>query len=297
MSKMENSGLWAAAGAYLLWGFLPIYWKIIKHVPSFEILCHRIAWSFVFVGILLVIRRRNEWIAEVRKSPKILLHFTASSLLLAANWFIYIWGVNSNYIVETSLGYFINPLVNVLIGVVLLNEKLRGIQWTAVGLAAIGVTYLTVVYGAFPWISLSLAFSFAFYGYLRKTGALGSLEGLSLETAVLVVPASAYLIFLQVQGKAVFLEADWLTHGMLILSGAVTSVPLILFAYGAKRVTMSTLGILQYFAPTIQFSIGVFMYNEPFDTTRLVGFVFIWTALLLYTIDRFYQLSRYKKPV
>lgn len=292
MSNASNKGLWAASGAYFLWGFLPIYWKIIKHIPSFEILCHRIAWSFLFVGFLLAWRRKHEWIGQVRAQPKILLHFTISALLLAVNWFIYIWGVNSGFIVETSLGYFINPLVNVLIGVVLLNEKLRRIQWVSVGLAATGVLYLTWAYGAFPWISLSLAFSFAIYGYMRKTGALGSLEGLALETTVLFIPALAYLIFLETNGTGVFFDTDALSHTMLILAGAATSIPLILFAYGAQRVSMSTLGILQYTAPTIQFCIGVFMYGEAFDETRLTGFLFIWVALGLYTADRFLTLSR-----
>jgi chloramphenicol-sensitive protein RarD len=294
MSTASRNGLLAAAGAYFLWGFLPIYWKIIKHVPSFEILCHRIAWSFVFVFLILAIRKQHAWISTVKKNPKVLLHFTASAILLAGNWFLYIWAVNSNYIVETSLGYFINPLVNVLIGVFLLNEKLRRVQWISVALAGIGVAYLTVKYGAFPWISITLAFTFALYGYLRKTGALGSLEGLSLETAVLALPAAGYLFYLGASGNSVFGNTGALTHFMLIMAGAATSIPLLLFAYGAQKVNLSTMGFLQYFAPSIQLAIGVFMYNEPFDQTRLTGFLFIWSALGIYTIDRVIQLSRYK---
>jgi chloramphenicol-sensitive protein RarD len=295
MSDSSRNGLLAAAGSYLLWGFLPIYWKILGHIPSFEILCHRIAWSFLFVAVILAIRKQHAWIPALHSNPMVILHFTLSAVLLAANWFIYIWGVNNNFIVETSLGYFINPLVNVLLGVVLLKERLRPVQWGAVGLAAAGVLYLTIQYGSFPWISITLACTFAFYGYLRKTGALGSLEGLSLETALLALPAAAYLFWLGKSGGGAFGNTDVLTHIMLILAGAATSIPLLLFAYGAQKVNLSTMGFLQFFAPSIQLAIGVFMYHEPFDETRLKGFMFIWVALAIYTIDRVLQLSVYNK--
>ena len=209
--------------------------------------------------------------------------FTASALLLSVNWFVYIWGVNAGFIVETSLGYFINPLVSVLMGVFFLGEQLRKGQWLAIALAGVGVIYLTVRYGALPWIALTLATSFALYGLIRKTAPLGSLEGLSLETALMFIPALGYLVYLESLGTAAFGHVDGLTTGLLMFAGAATAVPLLFFAAGARRTRLATIGILQYIAPTLQFLIGVLIYHEPFTADRLVGFGFIWLALFIYS--------------
>jgi chloramphenicol-sensitive protein RarD len=278
-----NKGMWYAIGAYGLWGLFPLYWKTLQHVPALEILSHRMAWSLLFVVGLLVVRRRWGWLKTAVHTPRTLLLFTASAMLLSVNWFIYIWGVNAGFIVETSLGYFINPLVSVLMGVFFLGERLRGGQWAALAMAAAGVIYLTVRYGALPWIALTLATSFALYGLIRKTAPLGSLEGLSLETALMFFPAFGYLVYLEVMGTAALGHVDSLTTVLLVFAGVATAVPLLLFAAGARLIKLATIGILQYIAPTLQFLIGILVYHEPFTADRLVGFSLIWLALILYS--------------
>ena len=270
-----NKGILYAIAAYGMWGLLPLYWKALQHVPALEILSHRMTWSLGFVLGLLLVRRRWEWLKTAVSQPRTLLLFTASALLLSVNWFVYIWGVNAGFIVETSLGYFINPLVSVLMGVFFLGEQLRKGQWLAIALAGVGVIYLTVRYGALPWIALTLATSFALYGLIRKTAPLGSLEGLSLETALMFIPALGYLVYLESLGTAAFGHVDGLTTGLLMFAGAATAVPLLFFAAGARRTRLATIGILQYIAPTLQFLIGVLIYHEPFTADRLVGFGFI----------------------
>jgi chloramphenicol-sensitive protein RarD len=285
---MRNKGVVAALGAYFLWGLLPIYWKLIQQVAATEILAHRMLWSFIFMLGLMVWGRDWRWLRTAVTQPRILLLYIASAALLGVNWLTYIWGVNNGYIVDTSLGYFINPLVNVLLGVIFLRERPRRGQWLAIGIAAMGVIYLALSYGVVLWISLTLAFTFAIYGLLRKTSSLNSWEGLTLETAVFFLPALGYLLFLERNGAAAFGHISWSVTSLLILTGAATSVPLLLFAYGARQVTLTTLGILQYIAPTMQFLIGVTIYNEPFTLVRLVGFTIIWTALALYTGESVY---------
>lgn len=280
-----NKGMLYAIAAYGMWGLFPLYWKTLHHVPALEILSHRMAWSLLFVLILLVMRRQWGWLKTAVSQPKTLLLFTASAILLSLNWFVYIWGVNAGHIVETSLGYFINPLVSVLMGVFFLGEKLRRGQWAAIGLAALGVIYLTVRYGALPWIALTLATSFALYGLIRKTAPLGSLEGLSLETALMFIPALGYLVYLEVTGTAAFGHVDTLTTVLLGFAGVATAVPLLLFAAGARLIKLATIGILQYIAPTLQFLIGVLIYHEAFTMDRLVGFSLIWLALLIYSAE------------
>lgn len=280
-----NKGMLYAIAAYGLWGLFPLYWKTLQHVPALEILSHRMAWSLLFVLVLLVVRRQWGWLKTAVSQPKTLLLFTASAILLSLNWFVYIWGVNAGHIVETSLGYFINPLVSVLMGVFFLGEKLRRGQWAAIGLAAVGVVYLTVRYGALPWIALTLATSFALYGLIRKTAPLGSLEGLSLETALMFFPALGYLLYLEAAGTAAFGHVDTLTTVLLGFAGVATAVPLLLFAAGARLIKLATIGILQYIAPTLQFLLGVLVYHEPFTLDRLIGFSLIWLALLLYSAE------------
>ena len=280
-----NKGMLFAIVAYGLWGLFPLYWKALQHVPALEILSHRMTWSLLFVLALLLVRRRWAWLKTAVSQPKILLLFIASALLLSVNWFVYIWGVNAGFIIETSLGYFINPLVSVLMGVFFLGEQLRKGQWMAIALAAIGVIYLTLRYGALPWIALTLATSFALYGLIRKTAPLGSLEGLSLETVLMFIPALGYLLYLEATGTAAFGHVDGTTTLLLAFAGVATAVPLLFFAAGARRIKLATIGILQYIAPTLQFLIGVLIYHEPFTTDRLVGFSLIWLALFIYSAE------------
>lgn len=279
-----NRGVLYAAGAYILWGFFPIYWKALQHVPATEILSHRMVWSLVLVAILLFLSRQREWIQQVRQDRRIFFFYTTSAALLSINWLTYIWGVNAGFVIETSLGYFINPLVSVLLGVVFLGERLRRGQWTAVLLAFAGVVYLTISYGRLPWIALTLAVSFAFYGLIRKKAPLPSLPALGIETAVLTPIALGYIVWLQATGAGA-LMSDPSTTVLLMLCGVVTAVPLLLFGAGARRIHLSTIGLLQYLAPTIQFLLGVYLYSEPFSRNRLIGFVMIWLALILYTTD------------
>ncbi len=284
-----NKGLIYAIGAYVLWGFLPVYWKALQAVPSGEIVLNRIIWSLLFLIILLAIRRQWSWLSGLRAKPQTLMILVASAVLLLINWLTYVWGVNNGYVVETSLGYFITPLLSVMLGVVFLQERLRMWQWVAVGLAAIGVLYLTFGYGSFPWIALTLAFSFGTYGLLKKKVQLESTESLSAEMAILAIPALLLFSALFVRGENAFLYASPTTDLLLIGTGAVTAIPLLLFGAGARLIPLSTIGLLQYIAPTIQFMLGVFLYHEPFTWERLVGFGVIWLALLIFAVDNFRQ--------
>ena len=284
-----NKGAVYAAGAYIIWGLLPLYWRALHAVPAGQILANRIVWSVVFVGLVLTARRNWDWLRGALRRPRVVLTFALSGTLLGINWFIYIWAVNAGFIVETSLGYFINPLVNVLLGYLILKERLRPAQWLALSVALAGVLYLAFSYGAFPWIALSLAFSFGAYGLIRKTAVLNSAEGLFLETALLSLPALAFLLLVQARGETAFGYSGTTTTLLLMGTGIVTSVPLLLFAAGARRITMTTLGLLQYIAPTMQFLIGVLVYNEAFGPDRVVGFSLIWLALILYTAESLWQ--------
>lgn len=280
-----NKGVIYAAIAYVMWGLLPLYWKALAGVPADQILAHRIVWSLVFVALILSARHNWGWLSGTLHRPRVLATFALSGVILGINWFVYIWAVNADFIVETSLGYFINPLVNVLFGYLLLKERLRPAQWFALAIALSGVLYLTFSYGAFPWIALTLAFTFGIYGFLRKTAPLNSAEGLFLETAVLFLPAIGFLLLQQMRGAGTFGHVSMATNLLLIGAGLVTSVPLLLFAAGARRITMTTLGLLQYIAPTLQFLIGVLIFNEPFGISRLIGFGLIWLALIFYTAE------------
>lgn len=281
---MKN-GIVAAIGAYTMWGILPVFWKTINHIPATEILCHRVVWSLLFVALILSLRRHWNWIGRAVRNPVILVTFFGTACILALNWVTYIWAVNSNFVVEASLGYFINPLVSVVLGVLFLKERLRPWQWLSISLALIGVLYLTFSYGRFPWIALTLAFTFGFYGLLRKTAALQALEGLAFEMAVLFLPALGYLFYLESSGRAAFGHEMTTVSVLLAATGIITALPLLLFAYGARRIRLSTVGILQYIAPTLQFILGVFVYRESFPASRFVGFVIIWAALAIYTLE------------
>lgn len=278
-------GMLYAASAYAMWGLFPLYFKALQGLPPMEILLHRMVWSLAFVLVVLAWRSQWSWLRDVLRKPKVLAGFTASALLLSSNWFIYIWAVNNDRVVESSLGYFINPLFNVLLGYLLLRERLRPIQWSAIALAACGVLWLTWQGGEPPWVALALAATFGLYGLLRKTAALGALEGLTLETLLLFPVAAAYLIFLTAQGQNSFIGASTSTQLLLAAAGPITAIPLLLFAAGARRIPLSLLGLLQYIGPTLQLLIGVWIYNEPFDSARLIGFALIWSALAVYTAE------------
>ena len=284
-----NKGILYAAGAYIIWGLLPIYWKALDDVAAGQILAHRIVWSLLFVGGVLTVRHNWAWLRGAVARPRVLFTFAVSGSLLAINWFVYIWSVNAGFIVETSLGYFINPFVNVLLGFLVLKERLRPAQWLALSVALAGVLYLTFSYGAFPWIALTLAFSFGTYGFIRKTATLNSAEGLFLETAVLFLPAFGFLLLQDFRGAGAFAHNGPTSTLLLMGAGIVTSVPLLLFAAGARRITMTSLGLLQYIAPTLQFLIGVLIFHEEFGMTRLIGFGLIWLALVLYSAESVWQ--------
>jgi chloramphenicol-sensitive protein RarD len=283
-----NRGIAYAAAAYLLWGVFPIYFKALQQVAPLEILGHRIVWSLAVCAALLLALRRLQWLADLRRQPRVLAWFAASSILVAGNWFVYIWAVNAGRVVDASLGYFINPLVNVLIGAAFLHERLRRAQWAAVGVAAVGVAWLTWQAGALPWIGLVLALTFAVYGLLRKTAALGAVEGLALETLLLAPLAAAYLLWLAHGGHSGFADGDAATRLLLLAAGPVTAVPLLLFAAGARRIPFSTLGLLQYLGPSLQLLIGVWLYREPF-AYRAPGYVLIWIALAVFSIESLLQ--------
>jgi len=277
-----RSGILSAALAFLCWGLFPIYFHAIGDVPPVQILAHRVLWSLGFLLVVLALRRQWKWLAQVRQ-PRVFWSFAASAFLLSANWLVYIWAVKNGHVIEASLGYFINPLVNIMFGYLLLKERMRPAQWGAIAIAALGVGWLTWQSGSVPWIALLLAATFGGYGLLRKTAALGALEGLSFETMVLFPFAAAYVGWLTVSGDNAFVNAPLdSTRILLIAAGPITAVPLLLFATGARKIPLSILGLLQYLSPTIQFLLGVWLFHEAFSSDRLVGFLMIWAALVLF---------------
>jgi chloramphenicol-sensitive protein RarD len=280
-------GVLFALAAFASWGFLPAYWKQMQAAQPFEIMCHRIVWSCVFLFVILCVQKKGTEVIQVFKSPSQWKGLAVSSLLIAANWFVYIWAVNSGRVVETSLGYYINPMINVLLGFVLLNETFTRLQCISLGFALTGVIYSLLAYGKLPLFGLTLAVSFAFYGYCRKRIQVGPLPGLFVETLILKVPALVYILFLMATGKSLFLKDVTLTLWM-VGAGVVTSLPLLWFAAAARRLKLSTIGILQYLAPSIAFVLGVFVYKEPFSLHSLVTFACIWIGVILYTLE-FYR--------
>ncbi|TDE00929.1 EamA family transporter RarD [Jiangella asiatica] len=279
----SRSGIAYGFGAYALWGLFPLYIKLLDEIGSAEILAHRVVWSLVIVLALLVIGRNLRRLRTLGRRAYGLLALAA--VLICINWGVYIWAVNSDQIVETSLGYFINPLVTVLLGVVVFGERLRRLQWVAMGLAAIAVIILTVDYGRPPWIALALAFSFGTYGLVKKKAAVDAVESLAVETAVLFLPALTYLVVLQADGSAAFAEAGWGDTLLLIGCGIVTATPLLLFGAAAVRIPLTTLGTLQYLTPSLQFLLGVAVYGEQVPPVRWVGFALIWLALIVLTAE------------
>lgn len=280
-----NPGVAYALLAFTLWGLFPLYFKSLHQIAALEMLAHRMVWSMLFLFIVLTIRMHWRWLGPVLRDRRLLARFAASAVLLSTNWGVYIWAVNAGHIVEASLGYFINPLINVLFGLAFLNERLRRMQWVAVAIATAGVVWLTWENGHLPWISLVLAVSFAGYGLLRKTAKLGALEGLTLETVLLFPVAVLYLVLLATQGDNAFVSASWDVQALLAMAGPITAIPLLLFAAGARRIPYSMLGLIQYVTPTLQLLIGVAIYREPFSGVQLIGYGAIWIALAVYSLE------------
>lgn len=281
-----SSGILYGLSAYVLWGMFPLFFKQLQAASAIEVVLHRMVWSLVFVLIVLAVLRRWNWLGDVRRSPALLGKFAVSALLLAGNWLSYVWAVNNGHVLDASLGYFILPLINVALGFIFLHERPRKAQWVAFALAATGVLWMAVQSGHVPWLALLIAMTFGFYGLMRKTATLGALEGMSLETMLLAPLAVVALLWAGPSGPG----SQWPAHDahtwlFFLLSGPVTAIPLLLFAAGARRVPLSTMGFLQYITPSILALMGVFLYGETFAGPRAVGFVFIWVALALYTAE------------
>jgi chloramphenicol-sensitive protein RarD len=278
-------GIVYAALAFAWWGLFPLYFRLVPGLDATEVLAHRIVWCLVMVLAVVGWRRQWGWLAPLARQPRVLAAFAASAVLLAGNWLMYIWAVDHGHVGDASLGYFITPLVNVFLGYTLLHERPRRGQWIALALAAIGVAWLTLQAGRLPWIALVLAGTFGSYGLLRKVAVLGALEGLTLETLLLAPLAVAAIAWWWSHGRSAFPAPDALTNAWLVMLGPVTAVPLLMFAAGARRVSMTTLGLLQYIGPSIQFVLAVWVFHEAFGAARLIGFGLIWAALAVYSLD------------
>ncbi|MFG3284746.1 EamA family transporter RarD [Streptomyces sp. NPDC048111] len=292
-----RAGLLYGIGAYGMWGLVPLFWPLLKPADALEILAHRMAWSLVVVAAVLLVMRRWAWIGELVRRPRKLGLIAVAATVITVNWGLYIWSVNSGHVVEASLGYFINPLVTIAMGVLILKERLRRVQWIAVGVGAAAVVVLTVGYGQPPWISLVLAFSFATYGLVKKQVNLGGLESLAAETAVQFLPAVGYLLWLGGEGRATFTTGGPGHAALLAATGVVTAIPLVCFGGAAIRVPLSTLGLLQYLAPVFQFLLGIVYFHEEMPPERWAGFGLVWLALTLLTWDALHTTHRARRPL
>ncbi|MEE9271975.1 MAG: EamA family transporter RarD [Robiginitomaculum sp.] len=279
-----HAGLIAGIIAYTLWGFLPVFFKLTHAVPALEILAHRIVWAVPFGLIIILIRKQGREVTRAFRNPKTLGYLTLAALLIALNWGVYIWAVQKGHIFQASLGYYITPLLFVLIGVAFLGENLRKLQIFAVVLASIGVATLTIFGGKFPWISLTLAVSFTIYGFIRKKIAIGAMPGLFVETIVLLLPALSYMIWLNTQNDLVFAHTGWGLNTLMILAGPITVIPLVAFAFAARRLRLSTIGFLQFIGPSLSFMIGIY-YGEKLTLAYILCFAFIWSAVALFAWD------------
>lgn len=280
-----NAGYLYALIAYLLWGLFPIYWKPLGGIPATQLIGHRIVWAFLFMVVLLAVLGQLGRLRHLLTDRRVVRIYAFAGLLLAGNWLTYVWGVTHGHVVEASLGYFINPLFSVLLGLVVLKERLYRWQWVAIGLATTGVAYLTWTYGRLPWIALALAGTFGLYGLVTKTASLDAMDGLTLETGLLFVPALGFLVWSEWQGQGAFGHVSLAQNALMVGAGAVTAVPLLFFGAAARRVPLSALGILQYLAPTLQFLLGVLVFHEPFTPVHLVGYSLVWAALVIFWLD------------
>ena len=299
----HRSGVWIAIAAYVAWGLMPLYWHLLKAVPAMQVMAHRVVWSALFVCGWLGFKYGRGWVRETLSRPHAATMLAVSGALIAINWGLYIWAVNAGHVVESSLGYFINPLLSVVLGVVVLKERLNRVQWLSVCIATIGVLWLTFSYGRFPWIALVLACSFGAYGLVRKLLGVPPVRGLGVESLWLLLPALAFLLWSEASGQGHLLaHADqaswgWGVLGLLVFGGVLTSLPLIGFAAAVQRIPYSLVGLLQYISPTLQLLVGVLVLHEPFGRERAVGFGFIWVALALYAADGVLRTRRSKAAI
>lgn len=277
-------GLLYGVGAYVLWGLFPLYWPLLQPATSLEIVSHRAVWTMVFCIVVLAVTHALRSTLATFKRPKVAARLFTTTILISINWLVYVWATNNGHVVEASLGYYINPLIIIAFGVILLKEKMRGLQWVAVSIATVGVVILTVDYGRLPWVALALALTWGTYGLVKKQLGLGALEGLAIETMIAFIPYCGYLIFIGAKGEGQFGHGIGLTT-LLISAGAITAIPLLLFNGSTNRLPYTTIGLLQYITPTIQFSIGVWVNHEAMPTARWVGFIVIWIALMTLAAD------------
>jgi chloramphenicol-sensitive protein RarD len=282
----------AAIGAFTIWGVMPLYLKPLAAVPALEIMSHRIVWCCLLVFAWLAARGELGAVRAALANPPTRVRLMATAALISVNWLLYVWAIGNGHVIDSSLGYFINPLLNVVLGVLVLGERLNRAQKSAVALATAGVLYLAIVTGRPPWIALALAASFGFYGLLRKVVAVEAVPGLATETLILAPLAVLYLLWLESQGTGAFGRAPTHVNALLLGSGVITALPLTLFAYGARRIPLSTVGLVQYIGPTLQFLLGVWVFHEPFTMQRGVGFLFIWAALAIYGADGLWRNRR-----
>ncbi len=292
----ERLGTLYASSAYILWGFLPLYWKLVEHVSAWEILAHRILWSFVLMMVLIVVIRRwhlfMDECKQIMLNKKKLFGISAAGIIISLNWVIFIWAVNSDRVLDASLGYYINPLISIFFGFIFLKERFSKIQWIAIAFAFSGVFFMTYNFGSVPWAALGMAITFAFYGLLKKTVDLNAIFGLAIETLIVTPIATIYILYLGFNGTgAMGISFEGL---ILIGTGLATALPLLLFGQGAKRIPLSLVGFLQYFAPTIMLLLGVFLFNESFTYVHGITFTLIWLGLILYSYERIQSLRKTK---
>ncbi|MCZ4280871.1 EamA family transporter RarD [Kiloniella laminariae] len=297
MTRDQIHGFYLALTAYLWWGLSPLYFKVVSAADPQEVLSHRVIWSVVLLAVILSLRGKWPQVKETFSSPKIWGWLLLSALLVSTNWLIFIWSISVDRLVESSLGYYINPLVNVLLGVLVLKEKLRLLQGAAVALAAVAVAFLAFQGGQFPWIALTLAFTFGIYGLIRKRLPVGAQDGLFVETVMLAPVAIGFLVWSSVRGEAAFLSISWDLDLLLFLAGAVTTLPLVCFAAAARRLNYSTIGMIQYVSPTVNLLIAVFLFGEIFTWVHAVTFGLIWLAVLLYSSQSLMEMKRIRKQV
>ncbi len=285
LSPKKSNAAWSVGLSYAVWGFFPIYWKALAGISPLQLICHRIVWSFLLLAVMVARSQELHVPRQAMRSRRIVVIYTIAAVAIASNWLIFVWAVASNQIVEISLGYFINPLLSVVMGMVVFHERLRRLQWLSVAIAAAGVVYLTVALDAIPWIALWLAASFGTYGLTKKLAPLGPVQGLTFETGILFIPAAVYLIVEEMAGRAAFMHVGVLRNTLILGSGPLTTLPLLMFAAGVRRIPLSLVGMLQYINPTMQITIGVMLYKEPFTRVQLVGFGLVWAALALFAIE------------
>ncbi len=283
---MQRGIVYALTG-YFLWGIAPLFWYLLRDIDSFEVLAHRMVWSPLTLLLVLLVTRNLSWIRPAFQDRRTLRTFITTALLVGSNWGVFIWAISVNRTVDASLGYFINPLLSVMLGMIFLGETMRRGQWIAVAVAATGVLYLTWVEQTLPWIGLILAITFGLYGLLRKTAPLNAIEGLSMETFLLFIPALLFMGWLAMRGELSYISEPASVRVLMMLAGAVTVIPLLFFAAGARRIPLAMVGIFQYIAPSLQFLIGVLIFREPFTSAQFVGYAIVWAALALYALEGF----------